>query len=75
MRALRRGLYGDNIIAGGRSPRVSGLPGSLTALLRVWYERSRQRHALRRLDRRLLRDIGIGWIEAEREYRKPFWLP
>jgi uncharacterized protein YjiS (DUF1127 family) len=28
-----------------------------------------------KLDERLLRDIGIGRIEAENEARKPFWQP
>jgi uncharacterized protein YjiS (DUF1127 family) len=44
--------------------------------LRVWNERSRQRHALRLLSERndyLLRDIGLSQDEAFREAAKPFW--
>lgn len=44
-------------------------------LFALWRERSRQRRALMKLDRRLLRDIGIGGIEADNEARKPFWRP
>ncbi len=45
----------------------------LAGLFALWRERSRQRRALMKLDRRLLRDIGIGRIEADNEARKPFW--
>ena len=41
-------------------------------LLRL-YERQQQRRALRELDRRLLRDIGITPEQAQTEGRKPFW--
>ena len=41
--------------------------------LEVWIERHRQRHALRELSDHMLKDIGIGRCEAEREGRKPFW--
>jgi len=39
----------------------------------LWQERANQRHALMRLDARMLSDIGISRAEAEREFRKPFW--
>jgi uncharacterized protein YjiS (DUF1127 family) len=42
-------------------------------LLRLWYERDRQRNALAKLDERMLRDIGITRVDAMRECRKPFW--
>jgi uncharacterized protein YjiS (DUF1127 family) len=45
----------------------------LTGLFALWRERSRQRRELMKLDRRLLRDIGVGRIEADNEARKPFW--
>ena len=41
--------------------------------LLVWQERSRQRHALARLDDRMLRDIGASRADVERECAKPFW--
>jgi uncharacterized protein YjiS (DUF1127 family) len=36
-------------------------------------ERSRQRHALRELDARLLDDVGISDAERRQEIAKPFW--
>ena len=41
----------------------------------IWQERAEQRHALRELDQRMLKDVGISASEAARESRKPFWLP
>ena len=49
-------------------------PGvGLTETLTLWYCRGRQRRQLRRLDDRLLRDIGIDRIAARHESEKPFW--
>ena len=47
----------------------------LTSLqtLQMWYQRSRQRRRLARLDNYLLRDIGIDRIAAMEEISKPFW--
>ena len=42
-------------------------------VLGAWTERSRQRHALACLDRRLLDDVGISRSAAAREITKPFW--
>ena len=41
----------------------------------AWWARYRGRRELARLDRRLLRDIGIREDCARRESRKPFWRP
>ena len=41
----------------------------LAARIRQW----RSRRHLRRLDERLLRDIGVDRLEAQDEARKPFW--
>jgi uncharacterized protein YjiS (DUF1127 family) len=44
--------------------------------LRVWNERSRQRHDLRLLAERddyLLKDIGLSQDAAFREAARPFW--
>ena len=43
------------------------------AWLATQNERRRQRRELGRLDDRLLRDIGVGRYDAEREIRKAFW--
>ena len=37
------------------------------------HERRRQRHALARLDDRMLRDIGLTGADVEAELSKPFW--
>jgi len=52
------------------------LPASTPALwmgLRRWWQTRRQRQALRRLDARLLRDIGVSRDAAAREAARPFW--
>ena len=43
------------------------------SVVRMWFERSRQRRALADLDDRLLRDIGVTSAQASREAAKPFW--
>jgi uncharacterized protein YjiS (DUF1127 family) len=59
--------------------RVSALSLAYEAIHRLCaglarcHARWRQRQALRALDDRLLRDIGLTRAEAEREARKPFW--
>ena len=42
-------------------------------LLIEWQARENQRRHLMTLDDRLLRDIGISRVDAEREFAKPFW--
>ena len=39
----------------------------------LWLERSRERDQLAGLDPHLLKDIGVGRSEIEREISKPFW--
>jgi len=39
----------------------------------IWRNRMRQRHDLRELDTRQLRDIGLSRSDAEIECNKPFW--
>lgn len=46
---------------------------SAVAWVWVWVERFRQRRALRRLDDRLLDDIGLNRQQANRETSKLFW--
>ncbi len=48
---------------------------SVIDLVLIWRERSRQRSALKYLDDRLLRDIGISRADAEWEVSKRFWQP
>jgi uncharacterized protein YjiS (DUF1127 family) len=45
----------------------------LLARLIVGFRRQRQRYDLATLDDRMLRDMGISRLEADRESHKPFW--
>ncbi len=47
--------------------------GELLRLLPVWQDRERQRHRLRRLDDRLLNDMGLSRADVAHEAVKPFW--
>ncbi len=42
-------------------------------VVRTWLQRSRQRRALAELDDRMLCDIGVTRLQAQREAAKPFW--
>jgi uncharacterized protein YjiS (DUF1127 family) len=55
--------------------RIHALLARGLDVLRTWQHRHRGRRALRQLDDRLLRDIGVSRAEAAREARKPFWCP
>ena len=55
---------------------ISRAPMSLIKMIAqaiVRARRQRQRTSLAQLDDRMLRDMGISRLEAERESRKPFW--
>ena len=45
----------------------------IAARVSRWRRLSAERHALARLDARLLRDIGIDAAAAEAEAARPFW--
>ena len=55
----------------GPGPALRGL----SSLLRLWFERSRERYQLALLTERDLHDLGLTRIDAQREARKPFWSP
>lgn len=65
------GSYGSIPEAG---PQVSW-PSRILANVRRWLDRRCERLALGRLDERMLKDIGVSRIDAEREIEKPFWQP
>ena len=44
-------------------------------IIMIWQERAEQRCALKELDSRQLKDIGVTRADAVREAYKPFWLP
>ena len=54
---------------------LANIAGRAIAVLYEWQERASTRHRLMTLDGRMLEDIGLSRADAEREGRKPFWLP
>lgn len=55
--------------------RYGGWPGK-PRLLRVvgeWFDRHRQRQALKELDDFMLQDIGLTRLDVKYEIEKPFW--
>ena len=55
----------------GTGPALRGL----SSLLRLWWQRSRERRQLALLTDRDLHDLALTRIDAQREARKPFWKP
>ena len=55
----------------GPGPALRGL----SSLLRLWWQRSRERRQLALLTDRDLHDLALTRIDAQREARKPFWKP
>jgi len=51
----------------------SPLPLRVLGTLLLWKRRIKSRHALARLDERLLADAGITSYERDLEVSKPFW--
>jgi uncharacterized protein YjiS (DUF1127 family) len=49
-----------------------GLARALEAVFE-WRARSAERHIMRSLDDRMLRDVGLSRADIERELLKPFW--
>ncbi len=63
-------------VAALRSPTAAARPhlgAQLLATLGDWLRRSRDRTALKQLDARLLRDVGLTQEQVRREIDKPFW--
>jgi uncharacterized protein YjiS (DUF1127 family) len=60
-----------SVLSGVRA--FAELVGGALTLAYGWHERIRQRHALARLDDRILRDIGLSPADVEGEVSKPFW--
>ena len=53
--------------------RITAAALAAFAQVREWRERARSRHALLRLDDRMLRDLGIDRATAEYKGSLPFW--
>jgi uncharacterized protein YjiS (DUF1127 family) len=62
------------IAGGGAALALAGRclpdPGARIAAVKRWHDRQRQRVALRALDDRLLRDVGLSRAQAEAEGRR-----
>jgi len=46
---------------------------SLFKAVKFWIKRAHQRRQLGKLDQRILEDIGVSRVAANREIAKPFW--
>jgi uncharacterized protein YjiS (DUF1127 family) len=70
-------IRSTNLTVISTTPGVLSAPrnlfGRAVAQVRVWIDRSRQRHALGELDDRLLRDIAITRAQARREAARSYW--
>jgi len=54
-------------------PPVSAALFNLARLVLVWEQRRQTRHAMSRLDRHMIRDIGLTPDMVADETAKPFW--
>jgi len=68
----RRRVSAKTASAGNRNGFTSIARRAVEALA-TWQDRADGRHALLKLDDRMLRDIGVSRADAMREADKPFW--
>lgn len=54
-------------------PPLSRALMGLTVVVLRWEMRHRTRKSLAKLDDHLLKDVGLGRLEAQEEWDKPFW--
>lgn len=54
-------------------PSSKSLPLRVWSLVLTWHQRYQERLALRQMEPRMLRDMGIPEDKAIAEARKPFW--
>ncbi len=61
--------------AGVDQPRSSFVSLARKSLdtLNLWLRRADDRRRLREMSPYMHRDIGVDWVQAEREAGKPFW--
>jgi uncharacterized protein YjiS (DUF1127 family) len=73
--SVRPSGKGDSVIRGVQSMLRSIDAGLLAAVdvSLTWHRRISDRHALRTMDDRLLKDIGLSQADVEHEAAKPFW--
>ena len=67
--------WGPRVIEPRKSlgERVAAAAGAVLTQIRTWRERAQSRHALLKLDDRMLRDLGISRATAEFKGGIPFW--
>ena len=70
--SVRPSGKGDSVIRGVLRSIDSGLLAAVDVTL-GWHRRISDRNALRSMDDRLLKDIGLSQADVEHEVSKPFW--
>lgn len=45
----------------------------LLQMVETWQQRHQSRKELLQVEAHMLEDMGIDWVDAQREARKPFW--
>ena len=73
--SVRPSGKGDSFVRGVQGLLRSidaGLLATVDASL-TWHRRVADRHALRTMEDRLLKDIGLSQADVEHEVTKPFW--
>ena len=63
------------LAAATRLPLTAQFAVKVAAVITQWDHRYRSRNTLRQLDDYMLEDIGLTHAEAQKEAKKPFWLP
>ena len=59
--------------ASPRLPLIAAMAVRFAAAVTVWEQRRRSRVNLSTLDDRLLQDVGLTRLQADRECRRTFW--
>ena len=55
-------------------PDFPAIGRNILETLVLWNKRTKERQALKGLDDRLLKDVGISKYDADLESGKPFWI-
>lgn len=59
--------------ARGVLDRIAGVATGAMSCVYIWQQRAAARRHLASLSDHMLKDIGVGRAEVDRESRKPFW--
>lgn len=68
-----RPFFGASAQRGAQASMADRVFAGVFGALTLWSARIRDREALAEMDHRLLADIGVTSVEANREAGKPFW--